>query len=279
MAKVLGESGRYVINEAVAQRQKIWLLNVLVIAAFAMVEGLILGRWLIPAKLSPATSLSVMTSLLIVMLILYKSGSKRMDVLEKNRAAMQRGATGEIAVGSILETFPGEYYVINDLTTPFGNLDHVVIGPNGVFVIDTKNWRGVVASDGKGELLVNGRPTEKPCIRPYIARIMSVREKVGLIASGREVFHEPIFAFTSARVDAKWGSTGKVNCMRDDQLYEYIVEKNFGDKLDPHEAERIAQAFLAVAHMDKDFGLRLQTPANSKDSAVSKSVQVKGRGY
>jgi hypothetical protein len=83
---------------------------------------------------------------------------------------MRRGAAGEIHVGNILTDFPDDFCVINDLTTPFGNLDHVVVGPTGVFVLDSKNWRGVVSADGKGELLLNGQPTDKPHVRQFVGR-------------------------------------------------------------------------------------------------------------
>jgi hypothetical protein len=264
MAKVLGESGRYVSNQVVAKWQKIWLLTVLCIAVVSTIEGMSLGRWLMPAKLSSGVGISIMLILPVVMFWLYKSSSKKMEKLHKERMTMMRGAAGEIAVGFILDGFPDDYCVINDLTTPLGNLDHVVVGPTGVFVIDTKNWRGVVSADGKGELLLNGNPTDKPCIRPFVARMMSVREKVMLLAPCGEVFYEGIFVFTSAIVDAKWGTTGKVKCMGDDQIHKHIVQKNFGDKLEAKEVERVAQAFLALAHMDADFRSGSQAPSNSK---------------
>jgi hypothetical protein len=56
-----------------------------------------------------------------------------------------------------------------------------------------------------------------------------------------------------ARVDAKWGTTGHVHCVRDEQLYDYIVENKKGKKLNQKEIESISQAFLALARMDKDF--------------------------
>jgi hypothetical protein len=271
MAKVLGESGRYVSNQAVAKRQKILLLGILLIAFASMVEGVVLGRWLLPAKLSSATTVVIMFAFLLVMLIVFWLVGKKIDELEKGCAAMQRGAAGEIGVGSILQKFPDNFYVINDLTTPFGNLDHVVVGPTGVFVIDTKNWRGVVSTDGKGELLLNGNLTDKPFVRQFVARMMGIRDKVvGLIGSGHEVFYDALFVFTSARVEANWGRTSSVNCIMDDQLWGYIVEKDFGRKLEPREAERIAQAFLAVARMDKDFG-----PVSSVTPSANETVRHK----
>jgi hypothetical protein len=187
---------------------------------------------------------------------------------------MQRGAAGEIGVGSILQKFPDNFYVINDLTTPFGNLDHVVVGPTGVFVIDTKNWRGVVSADGKGELLLNGNPTDKPFVRHFLARMMDIRDTVALIASYHDVFYRAVFVFTSARVEANWGKTSSVNCIRDDQLYGYMVEKDFGRKLEPREAERIAQAFLAVARMDKDFGQASSVTPSANETARPKATQI-----
>jgi hypothetical protein len=150
----------------------------------------------------------------------------------------------------------------------------VVVGPTGVFVIDTKNWRGVVSADGKGELLLNGKPTDKPFVRQFVARMMGIREKVKLMASGREVFYEAVFVFTAARVDANWGTTSNVNCIRDEQLDEYIVQKKFGGKLETDEAERIAQAFLAVARMDKDFGRESQPASKSNDLVKPKSART-----
>jgi len=48
---------------------------------------------------------------------------------------MTKGATGEATVALALTRFPDSFSVINDLATPFGNLDHVVVGPTGVFIL------------------------------------------------------------------------------------------------------------------------------------------------
>ena len=34
------------------------------------------------------------------------------------------------------------------LHRPFGNIDHILISPHGIFVIETKNWGGYVLCDG-----------------------------------------------------------------------------------------------------------------------------------
>jgi len=81
-----------------------------------------------------------------------KFSLRQLDAMEKVRANISKGATGEASVALVLSNLSDEYKVINDLATPFGNLDHVVVGPTGVYILETKNWRGIVSSDGKGEL-------------------------------------------------------------------------------------------------------------------------------
>jgi hypothetical protein len=253
MAKVLGESGRYVSQAVGKHSRRIILVVVLIIAALAVIEGFVLAGYvpsgLFPAWLRPL----ILTGILPCIWILYKWGDKKLDVLFKKREAMRRGAAGEILVGNILADFPDDFCVINDLTTPSGNLDHVVIGPTGVFVLDTKNWRGVVSPDGKGELLLNGQPTDKPYIRQFVGRMLGARDRVLALAPGLDPFCQALFVFTAARVDAKRGTTGNVHCVRDDQLHKYIVEKDFGKRLSPVEVERLTQAFLALARLDRGF--------------------------
>ncbi len=54
------------------------------------------------------------------------------------------GDIGEKVVAESLDTLPQDYFVFNDVNLPKsqGNIDHVVVGPNGIFVIETKNYRG-----------------------------------------------------------------------------------------------------------------------------------------
>jgi hypothetical protein len=179
--------------------------------------------------------------------------TKKLEALEKERVYLQRGATGEALVSAILQNFPDEFYVTNNLSTPFGDLDHVVVGPTGVFVLDTNNWRGVVGPDGKGELLLNDKPTEKRFINGFTGHMMKVKDQIDIMAPGHGAYFQPVFVFTSARVEADWGTTGKVHCIREDQLFEYIVQSTQNRKLTCEQVQCLAQAFLGLAHMDVEF--------------------------
>ena len=48
---------------------------------------------------------------------------------------------------------------LHDLTASHGNMDHVVVGPGGVFLLDSKRWRGSVSVDGDRP---TGRRIEDP---------------------------------------------------------------------------------------------------------------------
>ena len=48
------------------------------------------------------------------------------------------GAIGEEATAEALERLDGSWYVTHDIPWQYGNFDHVVIGPPGVFLLDSK---------------------------------------------------------------------------------------------------------------------------------------------
>jgi len=48
-------------------------------------------------------------------------------------------------------------------------------------------------------------------------------------------------------------ATRSVRCLRDDQLFDYVVEAKSKSTLNQNEIESIAQAFLALARMDQEF--------------------------
>jgi hypothetical protein len=67
------------------------------------------------------------------------------------------GRNGESKVTEALKSLPDEYIVLNDIVLPDrkGNVDHLLVGPNGVFVIETKNYLGFVKCEEE-QWCVNG---------------------------------------------------------------------------------------------------------------------------
>jgi Nuclease-related domain len=69
--------------------------------------------------------------------------------------AWRRGATGEQRTARLLSPLERQgWVVLHDLAVPGSraNLDHLVIGPGGVFVVDSKQYRGRLQLDPSGRL-------------------------------------------------------------------------------------------------------------------------------
>ena len=79
--------------------------------------------------------------------------------------AWYRGAQGEIEVGTILSRLPPEWRVFHAL--PIGkagaDIDHLVLGPGGIFTINTKHHRGKKIWIAERSFLVNGQ--KQPYLR------------------------------------------------------------------------------------------------------------------
>ena len=121
---------------------------------------------------------------------------------------MHAGKAGELAVTDALKALPNEYVLLNDLMLPDGrgNVDHLVIGPNGIFVIETKNYSGYVSCWGD-RWYVNRREIgslSKQAKRNAMA-IKNSLEGVFREYHARIPWVDPILAFTnpSGRLNIK----------------------------------------------------------------------------
>lgn len=108
------------------------------------------------------------------------------------------GALGELEVARRLDSLGPEWRVFHAVPVGSGSsdIDHVVIGPPGVFTINTKHHEGLDVWVGSTRLLVNGQRTE------YLrnARHEASRASKQLsVAAGGTVEVVPIIAVVGAR--------------------------------------------------------------------------------
>jgi len=76
----------------------------------------------------------------------------------------QRGAHGERHTARLLDRLTRDGYVVfHDLAVPGSpaNVDHLVIGPSGVFVIDSKQWTGSIHQGADGLVWHNHYPLDR----------------------------------------------------------------------------------------------------------------------
>lgn len=111
-----------------------------------------------------------------------------------------RGAKAEEEVGELLDELPyDKYYVLNDVESPYGNIDHIVIGKHrGIFLLETKAHGGKVRANG-ATLLVNGKLPEKNFVSQALKNTYWLRDKISGII-GTKPWVTPVIVFTNAFV-------------------------------------------------------------------------------
>ena len=128
--------------------------------------------------------------------------------LEREADNFDRGAEGERLVAAILDGLPEEYVVFHDLRLPApskSNVDHLVIGPRGVFTVDAKNFthpvtRGV--GRGADRLWTGPSPIR---LEPAKWETSVVSERIGVRVDPfmciiSPALPDPVFDFDGVRI-------------------------------------------------------------------------------
>ena len=188
----------------------------------------------------------------IVVWLIGKWGTHKIDAIDRQRMSWRKGAVGEAIVAASLRDLPNDFVVINDVSKRFGNIDHVVIGPTGIYVVDAKNWKGSVKADGSAKLLLNGQPLQKPAIKNLLGAVMDFQAKLKALTE-TDYFVRGLMVFPNAYVEANFGSTRHIHCLRDERLIDYLNDQTFARKLSAVDVDRIKRATLQLAGMDARF--------------------------
>jgi hypothetical protein len=115
--------------------------------------------------------------------------------------AWRRGAAGERRTARLLGPLERQgWAVLHDLAIPGSraNLDHLVIGPGGVFVIDSKQYRGRLQLDSSGRLWHGRFP-----LAPILRAVDFEADQAGRVLVDPDVVVVPIVAVHGAQVP--WG--------------------------------------------------------------------------
>ena len=254
MAKVL-ELGRYVSQTAIKKRQRILAIALASTGGLFTFLGYLLGQGL---RKSPWWAVALCAcGFLTVLRVIFVFLRQRFGVLEGKAIGSQKPEKQLDAVGEAIRKLPESFQVIDGLSTAFGEVDHVVIGHTGVFVLNTKSWKGVVAADGNGELIWNGHQIDNSLVQEFSSMVSRIEETIRSLAASLNVPLQALLVFSSAQVDAPPGTTGHVHCIRVDQLNHYILDTGKRRELRSHEVEQVGLAFLALARMNStDTGVQ-----------------------
>lgn len=175
----------------------------------------------------------------------------------------ERGALGEDTTARALGSLPTGWTALHDRRWPgrrLANIDHVVVGPGGVFVVDTKNWSGTL-SLSQGRLRQNGHARDKAVAAAADAALAIA----GVIAPYARHVH-PVLCFAGeARAS---GSAGGVAVCTTDDLAAVLLR--CPEVLTPEQAKDVLSRLeLTVDHASGSTRSSVAVPAAAGSGASS----------
>jgi len=218
MAQVIGKSSGYLWKSA----KKYYVFSLLTLVVIVAVPiGII---QLIPI-VAAASSLGLMIGIILLIKTLDVAFGNMPRDLRRRGDKFMKGNQGENDCQKVLERLPGTYTVFRDvLIDQHGNIDYVVVGPNGVFATEVKNHRGKIDFDGH-HLTINGRPfPEKDVLGQATGEAVRL-SKFLESAMGHRVYVNAILVFTNNKVTMGVGCepVSNVLVLRADFLNQAIV--------------------------------------------------------
>lgn len=144
-----------------------------------------------------------MLTISLIVYIITERIEKGADRYFNTAADFERGAETEEEVAALLSgSAPDQYYVLNDVPCPNGNIDHVVLSrEGGVFVIETKSSPGRIDASG-GKLLVNGIAPDRDYVRQARRNAMWLKETLGHIV-GHKPYVAAVLLFPNAYINIR----------------------------------------------------------------------------
>ncbi|MFA4931983.1 MAG: nuclease-related domain-containing protein [Caldisericia bacterium] len=128
----------------------------------------------------------------------------RKVVLDFNRkvAEDRRAQKAEQEVRNVLANLDErQYAVFHGLYRGFGDIDHVVVGPTGAFIVETKSNHGDVSIDELGRLAIDhGDRPHKNYRQQAIQEAYQVKDYLAEHGVQEQLFVQSILAFPSANV-------------------------------------------------------------------------------
>ena len=144
--------------------------------------------------------------------------------------ALQLGRDGERAVGQYLERLRSKgYEVLHDVMGEGFNIDHVVIGPAGVFTVETKTFSKPARGESKivfngDAVLVDGTEPDRNPIVQAKAQAGWLRELL-LESCGKRFAVRPVIVFPGWYVEQGKGTTRDVWVLNPKALPEFLAHE------------------------------------------------------
>lgn len=185
-----GQSVEKEIDNVVWDEVLPYVMSAVLLSSIALVEW-----WSWYAEAPPQPVFSTVVAGIAVVVCLWKLRRARSKLRQ-----LRQARDGERVVGEFLERLrESGFKVFHDILGPRFNIDHVVIGPKGVFTIETKTWskpaRGQprITFDGESLKVAGLEPDRDPIVQGraqarWLGQLLAE-------SSGRKVPVRPVIVF------------------------------------------------------------------------------------
>jgi hypothetical protein len=159
-------------------------------AALGIIAGMV--GWFLAAEFMPELKIWIAATLGIGTVLYLLPNRQSAD-------AYGIGARGEEKVGAELEKLPASYVVFHDVKMPRSreNIDHIVFGPTGVFVVETKAVAGSVTVDD-GAIFVGRRRSSY--VEQVWRQASALQGPLSELLADKGLDVQPIVCFTRAEL-------------------------------------------------------------------------------
>jgi hypothetical protein len=152
-----GLAGRYGKAQATQRYQRILYILLVGSPIAFTVYGFVWGYFW--NRTGPLLALIPLLAVAGLMWLAWRWLLPYLDSAAKERIQYMRGGQAEGLIAWVLEDLENDWHVFNGIRLePDSDIDHVVVGPAGLFCVSTKSHRGTFTGTVDG-LLHNGKPS------------------------------------------------------------------------------------------------------------------------
>lgn len=158
----------------------------------------------------------------IALPVVYFIGIRLIDFYLRDYWNHKKGLRSENTVCLELEKLPDEYHIFRNLRIDsWGDVDFVVVGPRGVFVLEVNSTKGEITEFG-GRLLVNGREMSRNRLKQTLKNTLEVNSYL----DGRYfVQGAAVFAHYKATLNLGFRKIAGVNVLKHQWVNRFIMEE------------------------------------------------------
>lgn len=160
---------------------------------------------------------------------------------------LRKGIKGEDFVIETLRNLDDSYCLFNDVRLDNGNIDHIVLGSNGIFVIETKNYSGEITCNGDSW-------TQRKNLLEYDIRSPSKQLKYNAwklknILKNQKLWVNEILVFTNPDATLEMNNP-TVNIVNPDELCKFIKARKSKIRLSQKELKEIEKIMLKLSSLE-----------------------------